>query len=158
MTAAERIGYTARYTKIESGYLGQLVEWPEVVTEGTDLDECRSMLSDALEEMILAYRQQAKGKLYQLIKRKLKASGGEEALEGSEAAPDDADAQGALRQALKKRLAEDEAFRSELAALVEELAAAGGGVTQTAATTGNENVTVQITGDQNQVGWTGKGS
>jgi len=24
--------YTARYTKIDSGYMGQLVEWPEVVT------------------------------------------------------------------------------------------------------------------------------
>jgi predicted RNase H-like HicB family nuclease len=52
--------YTARYTKISSGYLGQLVEWPEVVTEGADLDECRSMLRDALDEMILAYREQAK--------------------------------------------------------------------------------------------------
>lgn len=52
--------YTARYTKISSGYLGQLVEWPEVVTEGSDLEECRSMLRDALEEMILAYREQAK--------------------------------------------------------------------------------------------------
>ena len=52
--------YTARYTKISSGYLGQLVEWPEVVTEGSDLEECRSMLRDALDEMILAYREQAK--------------------------------------------------------------------------------------------------
>lgn len=24
--------YTAKYTKIKSGYMGQLVEWPEVVT------------------------------------------------------------------------------------------------------------------------------
>ena len=24
--------YTARYTKIASGYMGQLVEWPEVIT------------------------------------------------------------------------------------------------------------------------------
>ena len=52
--------YTARYTKIDSGYLGQLVEWPEVVTEGADVEECRSMLRDALNEMILAYRQQGK--------------------------------------------------------------------------------------------------
>ena len=28
------INYTAKYTKIDSGYMGQLVEWPEVVTEG----------------------------------------------------------------------------------------------------------------------------
>ncbi len=26
--------YTAKYTKIRSGYMGQLVEWPEVITEG----------------------------------------------------------------------------------------------------------------------------
>ncbi|GAK53921.1 hypothetical protein U14_05196 [Candidatus Moduliflexus flocculans] len=26
--------YTAKYTKISSGYMGQLVEWPEVITEG----------------------------------------------------------------------------------------------------------------------------
>lgn len=52
--------YTAKYTKIKSGYMGQLVEWPEVITEGKTLDECRKMLQDALHEMILAYRQQKK--------------------------------------------------------------------------------------------------
>jgi len=52
--------YTAKYTKIPSGYLGQLVEWPEVVTEGKTLEECREMLRDALQEIILAYRQQGK--------------------------------------------------------------------------------------------------
>jgi predicted RNase H-like HicB family nuclease len=40
--------YTAKYTKIASGYMGQLVDWPEVVTEGTTLEECREMLEDAL--------------------------------------------------------------------------------------------------------------
>lgn len=50
--------YTAKYTKIESGYMGQLVEWPEVLTEGKTLEECREMLQDALHEMMLAYRQQ----------------------------------------------------------------------------------------------------
>ena len=49
--------YTAKYTKIDSGYMGQLVEWPEVITEGNDLEECRTMLRDALNEMVLAYRQ-----------------------------------------------------------------------------------------------------
>jgi predicted RNase H-like HicB family nuclease len=48
--------YTARYRKIDSGYLGQLIEWPEVVTEGADIEECRAMLRDALREMMLAYR------------------------------------------------------------------------------------------------------
>jgi predicted RNase H-like HicB family nuclease len=52
--------YTAKYTKIKSGYMGQLVEWPEVVTEAKTLEECRAMLQDALREMILAYRQQKK--------------------------------------------------------------------------------------------------
>ena len=51
------INYTAKYTKIKSGYMGQLVEWPEVVTEGRDIEECREMLRDALNEMILAYQQ-----------------------------------------------------------------------------------------------------
>jgi len=50
------MAYIARYTKIPSGYMGQLAEWPEVITEGKTLDECRSMLRDALHEMILAYR------------------------------------------------------------------------------------------------------
>jgi predicted RNase H-like HicB family nuclease len=52
--------YTAKYTRISSGYMGQLVEWPEVVTEGKTLDECRESLQDALREMIEAYRQQQK--------------------------------------------------------------------------------------------------
>ena len=52
--------YTAKYTKISSGYMGQLVEWPEVITEGKTIDECREMLRDALREMILAYNQQEK--------------------------------------------------------------------------------------------------
>ena len=50
--------YTATYTRIETGYMGQVVEWPEVVTEGKDLEECRRMLKDALHEMVLAYQQQ----------------------------------------------------------------------------------------------------
>ena len=52
--------YTAKYTKINSGYMGQLIEWSEVVTEGENIEECREMLRDALKEMILAYHQQSK--------------------------------------------------------------------------------------------------
>jgi predicted RNase H-like HicB family nuclease len=52
--------YTAKYTKITAGYMGQLVEWPEVVTEGRSLEDCRTMLRDALREMVLAYRQMGK--------------------------------------------------------------------------------------------------
>ncbi len=54
------INYTAKYTKIASGYMGQLVEWPEVVTEGRDLEDCRTMLRDALNEMLLAYKELGK--------------------------------------------------------------------------------------------------
>ena len=54
------INYTAKYTKIASGYMGQLVEWPEVVTEGKDLEDCRTMLRDALNEMLLAYKELGK--------------------------------------------------------------------------------------------------
>jgi len=49
--------YTAKYTKISSGYMGQLIEWPEVITEGKTIEECREMLRDALKEMVLAYKQ-----------------------------------------------------------------------------------------------------
>ncbi|MBA7606028.1 MAG: type II toxin-antitoxin system HicB family antitoxin [Calditrichaeota bacterium] len=52
--------YTAKYTKIESGYMGQLVEWPEVITEGENLEECREILQDSLQEMVMAYWQQHK--------------------------------------------------------------------------------------------------
>lgn len=52
--------YTAKYAKIRSGYMGQLVEWPEVITEGKSLEECRELLNDALREMIKAYKQQEK--------------------------------------------------------------------------------------------------
>ena len=48
--------YTAKYTKIDTGYMGQLVEWTEVVTEGKYLEECRQMLRDATQEMVLAYQ------------------------------------------------------------------------------------------------------
>lgn len=50
--------YSATYTRIDAGYMGQVVEWPEVITEGKNLEECRLMLKDALHEMILAYGEQ----------------------------------------------------------------------------------------------------
>ena len=49
--------YTARFERIPSGYLGQLVEWPAVITEGSTLEECRLMLEDAANEMAIAYRE-----------------------------------------------------------------------------------------------------
>ncbi len=52
--------FTAKYTQIERGYMGQLVEWPEVVTEGKTLQECRDSLKDALQQMILAFSELGK--------------------------------------------------------------------------------------------------
>lgn len=52
--------YTAKYTKVNAGYMGQIVEWPEVITEGKTIEECRELLKDALREMILAYKQQGR--------------------------------------------------------------------------------------------------
>jgi len=52
--------YTAKYTRLTAGYMGQLIEWPEVVTEGRDLEDCRNMLRDALREMVLACRELGK--------------------------------------------------------------------------------------------------
>ncbi len=52
--------YTARYVALTRGYMGQLVEWPEVVTEGKSLEACRASLRDALSEMIAAYKESGK--------------------------------------------------------------------------------------------------
>jgi hypothetical protein len=54
------VSFRAKYTKISSGYMDQPVEWPEVVTEERDLEDCRNMLRDALKEMVLAYQQMGK--------------------------------------------------------------------------------------------------
>ena len=51
------MNFTIKYTKIDSGFMGQIMEWPEVVTEGFSMDDCRLSLKDALNEMILAYKQ-----------------------------------------------------------------------------------------------------
>jgi predicted RNase H-like HicB family nuclease len=52
--------YTAKYSKLKKGYMGQIIEWPEVVTEGKDIEECRDMLKDALDQMVLAYNKLGK--------------------------------------------------------------------------------------------------
>ena len=51
---------TARYIRTPSGYMGQIIEWPEVVTEGVDLEDCRSSLRDALEQMVQANKELGK--------------------------------------------------------------------------------------------------
>ncbi|MBQ2617514.1 MAG: hypothetical protein IJG51_09235 [Synergistaceae bacterium] len=47
--------FTACYRKLEHGYMGKLLEWPGVITEGDDLDDCRECLIDAAKEMALTY-------------------------------------------------------------------------------------------------------
>ncbi len=49
--------FTACYTKIDNGYMGQLLEWPNVITEGETLNDCREMLIDAAGEMAIVYRE-----------------------------------------------------------------------------------------------------
>ena len=51
------MNFTAFYTKIDAGYMGQLLEWPEVITEGATLEECRDMLIDATQEMAIVYQE-----------------------------------------------------------------------------------------------------
>ena len=34
------INYTIKYTKIDSGYMDQMVDWPEVITGGKNLELC----------------------------------------------------------------------------------------------------------------------
>ena len=54
------MAYTAIYRKIPAGYMGQLVEWPQVITEGKDLDDCRELLKDALKEMLAVYEDEGR--------------------------------------------------------------------------------------------------
>lgn len=50
--------FTACYTKLEEDYImGQLLEWPNVITSGRDIDDCEEMLKDAAHEMTLAYEE-----------------------------------------------------------------------------------------------------
>lgn len=51
------MNFTACYMKINSGYMGKLLEWPEVITEGRTLEECREMLKDAAREMAVVYHE-----------------------------------------------------------------------------------------------------
>jgi predicted RNase H-like HicB family nuclease len=37
--------------------MGQLLEWPEVVSEGATLEECRVMVEDAALEMLHVYEE-----------------------------------------------------------------------------------------------------
>ena len=49
--------FTVCYTCTETGYMGQLLEWPEVISEGASIEECRAMVADAAREMIAVYEE-----------------------------------------------------------------------------------------------------
>jgi hypothetical protein len=72
-----------------------------------------------------------------------------------EKTPEDADAQAALRHALKKKLENDPDLHAELSALVEEIARKSPGLVQTSTITGDGNVSNQVLGSGNQT-WVGR--
>jgi predicted RNase H-like HicB family nuclease len=37
--------------------MGQLLEWPDVISEGTTIEECRMMVEDAAREMMRVYEE-----------------------------------------------------------------------------------------------------
>ena len=50
--------FTVCYTKLEDGgYMGQLLEWTNVLTSGKDLDECRDLLIEVAGEMADIYKE-----------------------------------------------------------------------------------------------------
>lgn len=50
--------FVATYQKIPRGYMGRIVGFPGVISEGKNIEACRESLSNALREMILAYQQE----------------------------------------------------------------------------------------------------
>jgi tetratricopeptide (TPR) repeat protein len=91
-------------------------------------------------------------KLYDTLRTKLTKPSAAEALADLEKAPEDADAQAALRLQLKKVLAEDADLRHALEPLVREIQDQGGaGPAQSATVAGNENDVNQIVGSGNTV-------
>ena len=51
--------FTACYTKLEEngGYMGQLLEWPNVITDGENLEDCRASLIEVAAEMADIYEE-----------------------------------------------------------------------------------------------------
>ena len=52
--------------------MGQLIDWPEVITEGKTIEECRELLKDALYEIMVSYKEkgveiQSSGALFEQI-------------------------------------------------------------------------------------------
>ena len=58
---SESVTLTAVFTPDENGWtMGQLAEWPAVVTCAETLDEAREMLVDAAREMVASYREEGR--------------------------------------------------------------------------------------------------
>lgn len=90
--------------------------------------------------------------LWDKVQGKLTSPAAKEALEDFRAKPDDERRKGALELQLEKAIEADVDFGKALAALVEDIKAKGGdSIVQTANTTGDHNVTTQITGSGNVV-------
>ena len=51
--------FSACYTKLEEGYgyMGQLLEWPNVITDGESLEDCRDSLIEVAAEMADIYEE-----------------------------------------------------------------------------------------------------
>ena len=51
--------FTACYTKLKDGcgYMGQLLEWPNVITYGENINDCRDSLIDVAAEMADIYKE-----------------------------------------------------------------------------------------------------
>ena len=54
------MNFTACYTKLENCYMGQLLDWPNIITDGKTLKECKEMLIDAAREVALSYADEGK--------------------------------------------------------------------------------------------------
>lgn len=74
--------FTACYRKLEHGYMGKLLEWPGVITEGDDLEDCRDLLMEAANEMAELYKDDGRKIPYsQLIIEPMSVTIDEELLE-----------------------------------------------------------------------------
>ena len=51
--------FTACYTKLEEGYgyMGQRLEWPNVITDGETIEDCRDSLIEVATEMADIYEE-----------------------------------------------------------------------------------------------------
>jgi len=58
LDSIQAYSFVATYQKIPRGYMGRIVGFPGVISEGKTIEVCRESLNDALKEMILAYQQE----------------------------------------------------------------------------------------------------